>query len=360
MLGLEPNKSSDKQLSELPFLRAPHGDANLRLVSDEKALALLAEKGSWRHYPAYTKRAAARVGAKSSYCAVFRGDTAIAIANLRTKHLPLGLGASSLVSHGPALLRRREHWPDDLSMTLTLLFQHAAATRQEIRIDPDPVWFLEPSLAQEFDLLPSERGSAAYRTILLGLDGGPEAVRARLKSKWRGKLRQAERNGLRVERSDRPSDIVAIKPLLNDLIARKGFAIDHNPEFFAKVASDCIGAEKMLAHLVYKGDELVSAHIGAFSGETAVYLLGATSRHGMDLRAAHLAQMHAITAAWEFGQRYYDTGGIDPEGNPGVYEFKKSMGGTDLQTAPVGIISPSGLNGFMLGAARRAYKAFKR
>jgi hypothetical protein len=38
----------------------------------------------------------------------------------------------------------------------------------------------------------------------------------------------------------------------------------------------------------------------------------------------------------ERGVRWYDLGGIDPEGNPGVYHFKKGFSGMDVsQISPL-------------------------
>lgn len=115
----------------------------------------------------------------------------------------------------------------------------------------------------------------AYNTILVPIADGIEAVRKRLHGKWRNKLVQAERAGLRTVVSAEAADFDRVQPLLSDLIARKGFAINQDPNFFARVASGARDCERVLVTLVLaEDDELVSAHIGAYSGPVACYLLG--------------------------------------------------------------------------------------
>jgi len=65
-------------------------------------------------------------------------------------------------------------------------------------------------------------------------------------------------------------------------------------------------------------------------GDSAIYLLGATSDDGLNAKGAYLLQWALIQWLRENGFKWYDLGGIDPEGNPGVYSFKRGLSGADL------------------------------
>lgn len=325
-------------------------------IEDDGALELISGSGSWRQYPAYAAQAAARVASSSRFLAITDNGETIAVLNLRTRALPLGFGSFGLVSHGPVLIRALEHWQTDLARALEALARHAVATGQEIRVDPDPLWEMhgiKPVLPPRcFE----DTVSRPYQTIVLPVSDGLDAVRQRLHGKWRNTLKQAEKSGLRTIVSGDPADFGRMRPLLDELIARKGFSINQSPDFFAHAARNARGLERLLITLVLAGDEVVSAHIGAYSGTMACYLLGATSARGRHLRAAYAAQWAAIATAVELGQQWYDLGGIDPVGNPDVYHFKKRMGGAEVTAGRTLVIPTTGWRTYSTGAARVAWR----
>ena len=119
------------------------------------------------------------------------------------------------------------------------------------------------------------------------------------------------------------------------------------------------GKERMVIHLVSRGDELLSGHIGSYSGNMAIYLLGATSAKGRDLRASYVAQWAVIDYARELGLGHYDLGGVDRQENPSVYRFKERMGGV-LYDGPAPVqCYPGALGGLMLRGAEAAYRLVK-
>jgi lipid II:glycine glycyltransferase (peptidoglycan interpeptide bridge formation enzyme) len=65
-------------------------------------------------------------------------------------------------------------------------------------------------------------------------------------------------------------------------------------------------------------------------GDSAIYLLGATSDAGLNSKGAYLLQWTLINWLKDRGIRWYDLGGIDPAANPGVYSFKRGLSGVDI------------------------------
>lgn len=311
---------------------------SVREINASEAERLLSGRGSWRQYPSYAEHAAKRVGASARFLIVSRGAEPVAVACLRFRSLPLRLGETGLVSHGPTLLRAPDMWAEDLPFALEALRLHGDRAGCEIRIDPDPMWFVHGIADCVRGLTESEPDGKHYRTILIDIGRSLDAIRAGFHAKWRRSLIQAERRGLTVEHSSSPSDIEQVQPLLEQLMAKKSFDIEQDARFFAQVAREARGSEKICVHLVKLGNTLVSAHIGAFTGDMAVYLLGATSDLGRDLGASYLAQWEAIVTARSNGLTTYDLGGVDPVGNPEVYRFKKRMGGTEMATSRTGLL----------------------
>jgi hypothetical protein len=319
-------------------------------ISADDALTYIGGKGSWRQYPSYCELAAHRVGAASAYWLLRDGTAIIAVMNVRSRSLPFGLGSSGLVSQGPVLLRNSAHQPEDLAAVVAAVPAFCAEQAMEMRIDPDPLW---PELPPQVQCDAGVR--SPYRTIMIDLSSGMDWVGAGLHSKWRADLKKAKKAGLTVRRSSAPEEILQLAPLLDELTRKKGFSIQQDVPFFAEVARGASASERIMIHMVHRNEELLSGHIGAFSGPVAVYLLGATSPAGRKVGASHLAQWHAMVTACELGAEFYDTGGIDPEGNPDVYRFKRRMGGREFATPQFPIISPPGPRGLALKAARQLW-----
>jgi lipid II:glycine glycyltransferase (peptidoglycan interpeptide bridge formation enzyme) len=83
----------------------------------------------------------------------------------------------------------------------------------------------------------------------------------------------------------------------------------------------------MSVHLALHEGELVAGNVSGLTGNTAVYLLGASNSEGRKLRASYLLQWAVIEHAKSLGKFYYDLGGIDEHANPNVYRFKRGLKG---------------------------------
>ena len=104
----------------------------------------------------------------------------------------------------------------------------------------------------------------------------------------------------------------------------------------------------------------VAGLVASAMGDTAIYLLGATSNAGLNSKGAYLLQWTMIGWLKERGIKAYDLGGIDPERNPGVYSFKRGFSGADLcQIQPRAASGSAVSSGFVKAglALRRARHA---
>jgi lipid II:glycine glycyltransferase (peptidoglycan interpeptide bridge formation enzyme) len=175
-----------------------------------------------------------------------------------------------------------------------------------------------------------ERSSVLpYRTILLDLTYPIEVLRERLSPRWRRQLLRAERNALRIRMGDTAEDFRTFQPLYSQMRRRKGFHSTVSVEEFARIQQGLPERHRMKVLLCEEEGRLVAGIVVSVMGETALYLLGATSEQGLNSRGSYLLHWTLIEWLGENGVRYYDLGGINPESNPGGYDFKKGFSGAD-------------------------------
>ena len=111
---------------------------------------------------------------------------------------------------------------------------------------------------------------------------------------------------------------------------RKTFETTVDVEEFGRLQEDLPETHRMRILICEQDGVPVAGLVASAMGDSAIYLLGATSDDGLNAKGAYLLQWTLIQWLKENGIKWYDLGGIDPEGNPGVYTFKKGLSGTDV------------------------------
>jgi len=77
--------------------------------------------------------------------------------------------------------------------------------------------------------------------------------------------------------------------------------------------------------------QLISIRAAVVIGETGWDLLAASNSIARKQYATHAILWQMIFDLENYGVKRFDMGGIDPENNPGVYNFKKGIGGDEVQ-----------------------------
>jgi lipid II:glycine glycyltransferase (peptidoglycan interpeptide bridge formation enzyme) len=277
---------------------------------------------------------AVRWGAKRfSHLVLRRGEEVVAIAQLRIVELtPLRVGIAYL-RWGPLC---RTH---DTPLDADIFYNMAAALHEEyvrkrglcLRILPN---IFAGSAESELFQAAFRRvsnfefsGVQGDRTLLLDLSAPIVELRKSLDQKWRNQLNRAEKNGLTIVQGDGPSEYNSFVELYREMWVRKRFETDVSVEDFARIQAALPPAHRMKTLICFQGNAAVAGIVVSAMGNTGIYLLGATSDHGLKAKGAYLLQWAIIKWLKENGFRYYDLGGIDPERNPGVYHFKSGLSG---------------------------------
>jgi hypothetical protein len=180
-----------------------------------------------------------------------------------------------------------------------------------------------------FDTEPSLPNNT-YRTFLLDLAPGLEELRKGLDAKWRNHLSRAEKNNLRVVAGSGNDEFRTFCMIYNQMRKRKTFETTVDVEEFGRIQQDLAEPHRMRILICEDRGIPVAGLVVSAMGDSAIYLLGATSDEGLRSQGAYLLHWTMIQWLKEKGIRWYDLGGIDPIANPGVYSFKKGFSGADV------------------------------
>jgi len=211
------------------------------------------------------------------------------------------------------------------------------------------------SALSDFAQQPST-SAATYRTFVLDLVPSLEELRRDLDKKWRNQLTRSEKNGLTVIAGSGVEEYSRFCEIYSQMRNRKTFETTVDTEEFERIQENLTGKHRMRVLICEQDGRPVAGIVVSAMGDSAIYLLGATSDDGLDAKGSYLLQWAAIQWLKENGVRYYDLGGIDPEGNPGVYHFKRGLSGADVyQLAPL-----VACNNFFSFAAVKASLAVSR
>ena len=96
-------------------------------------------------------------------------------------------------------------------------------------------------------------------------------------------------------------------------------------------------------------------------------MLSVRRRFGLPWPALHCKRAPGYTLQWraaqhlkELGLRWYDLGGIDPDGNEGVYRFKSGMARIDVTAPGPFECGPGGVRRSLVAVAEKVHGRLSR
>ena len=334
--------------------------------TDWQQLAPLFQDYNYRHLWDFGKVCADRLGATSEHVGIYDDDQLLALADVRIKHIPFVKTGIAYINGGPLVLHRDIAGPilDNLQASLTSLIQHYVYKKNLVlRVSP-PIGSPEWNASRETIFLKTgftfSKSIKPYRTILLDLTQSMQDLRKQLDQKWRNNLKRAEKEEGFVESETSVSFLEHFEEIFKPVIEKKKFKVDLSPSLYRKVQYKLNSNDKLRVLLYRFNGEYIAGLVSSFLGHTAVNLFRANNEVALNLRAAYRLQWEVVGAAKKTGLKWYDLGGIDPEDNPGVYRFKKGMGGTDTTAPGPFEYYPNGLGRVLVSAAEKGYRAFQR
>jgi lipid II:glycine glycyltransferase (peptidoglycan interpeptide bridge formation enzyme) len=211
---------------------------------------------------------------------------------------------------------------------------------------------------REAGFKPSQRTLQPRSSIRLDLGPSEDELFARFSKGHRADIRRAERDGVTVRVGSLDADPDVLQRMLAATRERKEFGF-HSAAYWRRLLEKFGDAARLLVAEI--DGEPVGASLVIAWGRHGIYLAAGSTRAGLDHRAAHLLQWHAIRWARERGASTWDLWGIaDARGRheiasaagssagelaaldaearrdplDGVFRFKKGWGGQVVRTVP--------------------------
>jgi lipid II:glycine glycyltransferase (peptidoglycan interpeptide bridge formation enzyme) len=268
-----------------------------------------------------------------SHLVLKRDGEVVGMAQVRVVRLPvLGKGIA-YIRWGPLCRREGEPLQEEMwrELMLALKAEYAEKRRLMLRIVPniydgDPAAEVWQSTCQALGFTLDLRVHV-YRTMRVDLTQSLEDLRKGLHQRWRNYLKNAEKAGYTIRDGANVELYDTFLLLYRQMMARKQFDTTVDVAQFKTLQQALPSPLKMQVFLCEREGRPLNALVVSHVGESAIYLLAATGDEGLKERGAHLLQWRAMLWLKERGCRWYDVGGINPDRNPGVYQFKSGLGG---------------------------------
>jgi len=260
--------------------------------------------------------------------------SAVQVRILRVPVLPFGI---AYVRYGP--MWKLKHKDRDIARfeagLRALIDEYAVRRGLLVRLRPYGFRELDADMTPVLDSagFTLTRGTQRYvpRTILLDLEPSVDELRARLKKNWRYYLRKATGAGSEIVESFDGSLFDEFGRLYWEMVETKKFKPGSDLQKFVTLQEKLAPNRKMRVAIARHDGNVVSGSVCSSGfGETCIGLLAATGGAGRAVNAYYLLQWDEIVWAKESGYKLYDLGGINPETNPGVYQFKRGMRGEEV------------------------------
>lgn len=173
--------------------------------------------------------------------------------------------------------------------------------------------------------------SRARKTLLIDLKVSIDEIKKNFRKTWRNNLNKSLKHDLEVKCGYDNFLFDEFINLYKQMRERKSF--DESVDIYVtkKINQSLPDKYKLYICLCYKDKKPLAAIVLTFFGNTVTYYLGASNPEGLKLGAPYLLQWEAINWSKNIGAKWYDLGGIDPNSNPGGYEFKSGLSKNEVQ-----------------------------
>jgi hypothetical protein len=259
-----------------------------------------------------------------------RGELCAAV-QVRTKLVP-GLGGGLGYVIGGPLWRKPRYDSElpDLGAALRIL-------REEYTVKRKMMLFIRPNIYTsdpQIDCLKAlflengfRRQDSPQKTMIVNLDAPLDAMRKGLDQKWRNCLNKSEKQGLELLEGDDESLFQSFRTLYLEMISRKKYENPVDIDRFGRAYLTITSRLRPRIILCKLQGSVVAGGIFNVTGDTGIYLLGATTDLGLKSCASYLIQWRVVNWLKDNDYRAYDLGGTDKLKAPGPYAFKAGLTG---------------------------------
>jgi hypothetical protein len=255
----------------------------------------------------------------------------VAVAQARVVKIPFVSVGIAYVRFGP-LWHLRGQGKDAIAfcqIIRALRNEYVIAKRMVLRILPFLFYDDSNMYSSVFEKEGYSRlfGDEVSRTILMDLTLPVEDLRRGLKEKWRYNLKQAEKKNFAIKEGVEDELFELFETVYKEMTERKQYVPSIEIAEYRSMQRDLPDNFKMHLIICLLDDVPCAGIICGAIGNTGIFLFGATSNNGLKSKGSYLLQWKAIEWLKHNNFTSYDLNGINPEKNPGTYQFKSGLSG---------------------------------
>ena len=144
---------------------------------------------------------------------------------------------------------------------------------------------------------------------------------------WRKNLAKAERNGLIIEEGTDQGLFESVVKLYREMLLRKGFESGINVDEYPLIQARLPDNLKMKIMICQSAGQPIAGIVGSSIGDVGIELIAATGNDSLDVGASFLLRWKMTEYLKRCGCHFYNLNGINPQKNPGGYQFKSGLAG---------------------------------
>jgi len=301
----------------------------------------------------------------TSHMILKRDKQIIAAVQLRIVKIPRINVGIAYVRWGP-LWRRR-----DIEYTVEDFRQMIIALKQEyvdrrgllLRLIPNETEQCQDELCPILEGVGFKWYQSDYRTLFLNLRTPLEVIRSNMSKNWRKHLNKAEKKGLMVIEGDNNNLFDNVYWLYGELLLRKSFEPGINIDEYRNMQRILPDYFKMHIMVCESEGQPIAGLVGSSIGDTGIELIAATGDAGLEFGGSYLLRWKMLEYLKNSGCHYYNLNGINPERNPGGYQFKSGLcgkNGLDVKFLGTFEACKSSLSYLAVGMGEKLSKIYKK
>lgn len=269
--------------------------------------------------------------ANVSHLLLKQASEVVAMAQARIAKIPgLPLGMAYVLS-GPLWKRRKRPAGTEIfrQVVRAVRVEYGGRRKLLVRLVPN----LNDSDDRAFQQILEEEGyvlqkqAPCRRTILMDLAPSLDELQRGFHQKWRYHLNKARKQPLEIIQGVEDDLFAAFRRIFGEMVDRKQLVSFTGPDHCRQAQATLRPNEQVRVFLCKVEGEVCAGGICSALGDTGIYLFGATSNRGIKTYASYLVHWRMLEWVKAQGCHKYDLNGINPEKNPGGYQFKSQLAG---------------------------------
>lgn len=275
------------------------------------------------------------------------------------------LGGVAHIRWGP-LWRRSdlEYSIDDFRRILIALrLEYVDRRGLFLRLIPNETELVQAELRPVLESVGFRWHHVDYRTLLLDLRSPLVTIRGNMSKNWRKHLNKAEKSGLDVIEGTDDCLFEKAYNLYEQLLLRKKFEPGIKIEEYRNLQNFLPEPFKMHIMVCEFERRPIACLVGSSIGEAGIELIAATGDDGLELGGSYLLRWKMLAYFKNLGCLYYNLNGINPDRNPGGYQFKSGLcakNGLDVRFLGTFEACNNSLSYWAVGAGERLRKSYNK